>query len=49
MQLFGFDLNLAGLHLRFSIGMDGTLARETQQGNVSRLLDDLPRFQLSRD
>ncbi len=44
MQLFGFDLNLGGFHLRFSIAADD------QAGDTGRVrLADMPRLELTHD
>ena len=50
MQLFGFNMDVGGLQLRFSIGVDEASHRETASQNRSGLrLEDLPRFELSRE
>jgi hypothetical protein len=50
MQLFGVNVHLAGLHLSFSVGLDDEVAQGTPpNGNVAHRLEDLPRFQFSRD
>ncbi|GEM_PF-5327563 len=43
MQLFGFDLNLGGLHLRFSISAD------EQPADSKIRLADMPRLEFTRD
>jgi hypothetical protein len=50
MQFFGINVNLAGFHLRLSVGLDDGASQETPfNGDVTRRLEDLPRFQFSRD
>jgi hypothetical protein len=43
MQFFGFDLNVGGLHLRFSIAAD----EQAADGKVR--LADMPRLELTRE
>lgn len=50
MQLFGFNMDVAGLQLRFSIGFDDGGSHEAlKNGRPGLRLEDLPRFELSRD
>ena len=50
MQLFGFNMELGSLNLRFSIGVDeGASTKEvgrSEQGGGAVRLEDLPRLEL---
>lgn len=49
MQVFGINVQLAGLHLRVSIGLDESNTAAAPSNGALRGLEGLPRFELTRD
>jgi hypothetical protein len=50
MQLFGFNMDVGGLALRFSIAFDEASRKDGSSQNRSGLrIEDLPKFELSRE